>query len=371
MENHGEAKDRRRNKPRTRVERQMDNLKDMTVSEREQILDKLIDDKVDEESEAKAKAALVDPLDFADEAMDRMENWGKRVGLSTGYYDIDKMTVGLAKGELTIVAGETSQGKTLLCCNIAANLIRQKHKVVFVTLEMTKAELLSRLWKILGYGTDGEGCEEMAKACEYLRFQQIDRMDWKTIPYLIEQAKQWGAECVFIDHLHYFAREMHDVANELGIITQEFKQAAIKYEIPIVLVSHTRKVAESKRRADLNDLRGSSYIAQDSDIVLMVSQLPDEFPDSICISLDKNRNRQDLRIGAEVWHKKNGLVIMDIPILDRASVDAYSVISPSPVKPESPPPQNQPAPWEVVYVDEHRNDEKPLEEKPKMNGAIW
>ena len=138
-------KDRRR-KSRTRVERQMDNIRDMSDTEREQILDQLIDDKVDDEVEAKAKASLADPLEYADEALDRIEHWGEMVGLSSGYYDIDKMTVGFAPGELTIVAGETSQGKTLLCCNIAANMIRQKHKIVFVTLEMTKAELLSRFW---------------------------------------------------------------------------------------------------------------------------------------------------------------------------------------------------------------------------------
>lgn len=234
------------------------------------------------------------------------------------------MTCGFAPGELTIVAGETSQGKTLLCCNVAANMIKEKHKVVFVTLEMTKAELLSRFWKILGYKTDGEGCEQLVNACKYLRFQQIDRMDWKTIPYLIEQAKDWGAECVFIDHLHYFARDMHDMANELGIITQEFKQAAIKFNIPIVLVSHTRKIEKGKKHADLNDLRGSSYIAQDADIVLMVWQDKDS-PDTITIGLDKNRNRLDYRVGTAVNHYKEGLIINDIEYAGRGQLDKNSV----------------------------------------------
>lgn len=367
----------RRTKARSRVERQMDNIRDLSESEREQILDKLIDDAADSEAEAKAKASLVDPVDFADGALNRMENWGKMVGLSSGYYAIDKMTMGFAPGELTIVAGETSQGKTLLCCNIAANMIKAKHKVVFVTLEMTKEELLSRLWKILGFGTDSDGCEEMVEACQYLRFQQIDRMDWKTIPYLIEQAKEWGAECVFIDHLHYFAREMHDMANELGIITQEFKQAAIKNEIPIVLISHTRKVEKGKNRADLNDLRGSSFIAQDADIVLMVWQKPSEVADGICIGLDKNRNRLDYRVGSEVWHHKDGLVIMDLAFSERSAADTNSVnykptttyTTPEYQPQGEPPKPEEPAPWKQTKID---LPEPPKEEKhgTSMNGVI-
>ena len=390
LENKAQPKDRR-NKARSRVERQMDNIRDLSEREREQILDKLIDDEADSEAEAKAKASLVDPVDFADAALDRMENWGKMVGLSSGYYAIDKMTMGFAPGELTIVAGETSQGKTLLCCNIAANMIKQKHKVVFVTLEMTKEELLSRLWKIMGFNTDADGCEELVEACQYLRFQQIDRMDWKTIPYLIEQAKEWGAECVFIDHLHYFAREMHDMANELGIITQEFKQAAIKNQLPIVLISHTRKVERGKNRADLNDLRGSSFIAQDADIVLMVWQKPSEVADGICIGLDKNRNRLDYRVGSEVWHHRNGLVIMDLSFSDRStadtnSVNAKPVASYTPpayeIQPQGEPPKpDDPAPWlggqeqgqqkmDFDDDDKIKGKEKEKNHGSSMNGAI-
>lgn len=311
------------NAPRSRVQRQLDAINDMPKSDRERILDKLLDEHLDDEEEAKNRGELVNSFEYAEEALDRMRNWGKMVGLSSGYIDIDRMTLGFAPGELTIVAGETSQGKTLLCCNIAANMIREKHKVVFVTLEMTKSELLSRFWKILGFKTDDAGVNQMFDASQYLLFQKIERMDWKSIPYLIQRAKEAGAECVFIDHLHYFAREMHDVANELGIITQEFKQAAIKFNLPIVLVSHTRKVERGKSRADLNDLRGSSYIAQDADIVLMVRQDKELTEPHIYVALDKNRNRADLKIGTELIHYRDGIRIKQV--LDPRKLDEQSV----------------------------------------------
>jgi replicative DNA helicase dnaB len=374
---------RRRNKSRTRVERQMDSIRDLSANEREQILDKLIDDSVDDEVEAKAKAELVNPSDYIEGALQRIKNWGQRVGLSSGYYAIDNMTMGFAPGELTIVAGVTSSGKTMMCCNIAANMVKKKHKVVFVTLEMTKEELLSRFWNILGYGYDEVGQKQMAEACRYLRFQQIDRMNWQTIPYLIEQAKSWGAECVFIDHLHYFAREMHDVANELGIITQEFKQAAIKNQLPIILISHTRKIEKGKSHADINDLRGSSYIAQDADIVLMVWQEQGEQTEGIYIGLDKNRNRLNYKIGTAIRHNKCGLVIMDlddegVEAADRNSVPSAKpktsgFVSANPIPTPTPrqpapilPKKGEPDPWNKPLSQ----PKLPPIEKEHLNGAI-
>lgn len=373
---------RRRNKSRTRVERQMDSIRDLSANEREQILDKLIDDSVDDEVEAKAKAELVNPSDYMEGALQRIKNWGQRVGLSSGYHAVDNMTMGFAPGELTIVAGPTSQGKTLWCCNIAANMVKKKHKVVFVTLEMTKEELLSRFWNILGYDYDEAGQKQMAEACQYLRFQQIDRMNWQTIPYLIEQAKSWGAECVFIDHLHYFAREMHDVANELGIITQEFKQAAIKNQLPIILISHTRKIEKGKSHADINDLRGSSYIAQDADIVLMVWQEQSEKTEGIYIGLDKNRNRLNYKIGTAIRHDKCGLVIMDLNGEGRKVADQNSVPSAKPktagfVSANPVSTSRQPAPILLPKKGEPDPWNKPLSqpelppiEKEHLNGVI-
>lgn len=356
MENDGAKK---RRTARTRVERQFDNIKDMSSAEREELFNKMLDDQIDETAAAKQEGDIVNPMDYAEEAMKRRENFGKMVGLSSGYYDIDKMTLGFCGGELTIVAGETSQGKTLLCCNIAANMVKAGYKVAFVTLEMTKAELLSRFWSIWQLGTTPDDIGRLNELVyNGLRFQKCERMNWKAIPYLIEQSKKWGAEIVFIDHLHYFARDMRDMANELGMVTQEFKRVAIHYNLPIVLVSHTRKVDKTRRNASatIDDLRGSSYIGQDADIVLMVRQNPEEMTDAVCVRLEKNRNRLDYKIGSEVWHQKNGLVLDDV--VDRRAVDQNSVnykrsittampmADVPPIEPKVSVPQaNDPAPW--------------------------
>ncbi len=95
-------------------------------------------------------------LDHADEAEERYKNRDKVQGLSTGFPSIDTLTMGLVEGELIVVAGPTSKGKTLLSMCISNNIAKKGGRVLFVTLEMTKAELTSRYMYING-GRDTSG----------------------------------------------------------------------------------------------------------------------------------------------------------------------------------------------------------------------
>lgn len=225
------------------------------------------------------------------EINDRFKNWGKAEGLKTGNWVIDAMTMGLAPGEVTVIGGATSNGKSALAINIAAQLAMKRIQVLFVTLEMTHIELGMRFKKIMG-----DKFEEFAS---HILWQNSDEMNWRSIDGLIHNAKvDAGAEVVIIDHLHYFTRELQNTAEELGIITKEFKKNAIRHEIPIILLSHTRKAPDSNsNKTGINDLRGSSYIAQDADIVLMVRKSAD---DKIEVTLGKNRNRYGMAIGSKV-----------------------------------------------------------------------
>ncbi len=228
-------------------------------------------------------------IDYQDEIEERQRNWNKPVGLKTELQTLDKFTMGLAPGELTVIGGATSQGKTLLACNITSRVAAAGSNVLFVTLEMTHAELGSRIQRISGSNADDISV--------HVAFQKSDELDWQSIDGLIANAvKQFGAELVVIDHLHYFTRELQNVSEDLGRITKEFKKNAIRHGIPIMLISHTRK-GDSKQLSTIDDLRGSSYIAQDADIVLMVGQKQDT-QDVLFVTVEKNRNRFGVRIGS-------------------------------------------------------------------------
>lgn len=250
--------------------------------------------------------------DYHDEIEFRMKNWGKIMGLHTGNWVLDRMTMGLAPGELIVIGGATSNGKTALSMNIAANIAKQGKSVLFVTLEMTHGEAGVRFRKILGE-------EQYDKCGATIFFQKNDELSWHSIDGLIRKAKE-EAECelVVIDHLHYFTREIQNIADELGNITKELKKNAIRHQLPIILISHTRKAPDSHtRKTGINDLRGSSYIAQDADIVLMVERNLKEFPNDIIVTLEKNRNRYGCKVGTSYHFEFRELKVIEPSRNDR------------------------------------------------------
>lgn len=238
-------------------------------------------------------------VDHIDEAQERFKHWGEMQGLSTGFPSIDQLTLGLVGGELIIVAGQTSKGKTTLSMNIANRVAQTGVTVLFVTLEMTHAELTSRYMFING----GAHTAGFATAASNTIYQQNDELDWKDIDGLIQNAKeQLDVGLVIIDHLHYFSRDLQNMSEDLGRITKEFKKNAIRYNIPIVLISHVRKMGKDEELTG-EALRGSSLIAQDSDIVLLVGRDPET--NDMGVIIDKNRNRGKLSDRTRDWGGKD------------------------------------------------------------------
>lgn len=263
----------------------------------EEALDK-IKEKVGEVNKLNSgnnKFKITSMADHIEAAKERFENWGKMYGLSTGFPSIDKLTLGLPGGELIIIAGETSRGKTLLSMNIANNIAKWGGRVLFVTLEMTHAELTSRYMFL----NDGETDQFITVATNTV-FQHNDELDWKDIDGLIQNAKDLlDVDLVVVDHLHYFTRELQNVSEDLGRITKEFKKNAIRHNIPIILISHVRKLGKDE---DLNEnaLRGSSLIGQDADIVLFVNRDPET--NAMGVLVTKNRNRGKLSDRTKDWN---------------------------------------------------------------------
>lgn len=141
--------------------------------------------------------------------------------------------------------------------------------------------------------------EEFALVSANTIFQDNDELDWKDIDGLIQNAKeQLDVDLVVIDHLHYFARDIKNASEELGKITMTFKKNAIRHKVPIILISHIRKLGKDE---DLSgeSLRGSSLIAQDSDIVLLVNRDPET--NAMGVLIDKNRNRGKISDRTKDW----------------------------------------------------------------------
>lgn len=247
---------------------------------------------------------LTTMAEFVEPALEHYKNFGKMMGLSSGFRKIDELTKGIVNGELIVVSGPTSYGKTSLAINITNKVALTGVPVLFVTLEMTKPELTSRFLVINGGQT-----EDFNAVANCVAFQSSDELNWQSVDKLVHNfCKNFDNGLIIIDHLHYFTRELNNVAEDLGRITKEFKKNAIRHNVPIILISHIRKT--DKKAADINDLRGSSYIAQDADIVLMVGRNHLD-ANELTVKIEKNRNRGfDYKDNiAELWI--DGITIYD------------------------------------------------------------
>lgn len=256
-------------------------------------------------AQREARTGLASIAEFTEPAEERLAKWGQMQGISTGYPQLDRMTMGLVPGELLIVGGQTSHGKTQLASNIAYRVARTGVPVLFVTLEMTKVELTARFMKI------AEPVDVTGLPLLYQRETEVGPDD---INGIIAKAKAEGVGLVVIDHLHYFVRSVEFASSEIGKIVKEFKRAAIEYEVPIMLLSHVRKIQKGTI-PDIDDLRDSSFIGQDADIVLMVWRNMDAEngdPNDVRVGLLKNRNR-GLRAGArQAFMQSTGAELLEV-----------------------------------------------------------
>lgn len=240
-------------------------------------------------TEKSKKPELIALAETVEQAQQNLVEGDKLNGLSTGYQSLDQMTRGMAKGELIVIFGDTSHGKSQLSQNISLNLALTGKAVMFVGLEMTNVENTVRFLQMLSNQTSAMSLP--------ILYPKTSDVGYKDIDGLVVAAQKEGTELVVIDHLHMFARNVDNMANEISLITHEFKRVARKYEIPIILISHINRAGTKKGTPELADLKGSGSIEQDCDIALAVwRDMNDETDTKLRVVLRKNRNR-----GRKVW----------------------------------------------------------------------
>lgn len=243
---------------------------------------------------------LISIGELDDEIKDRLKNFGKVIGLKSGYTKFDLMTKGFVEGEMTVIGGVMSAGKSLFAANIAYNIVRNGNPVVFITLEMSHAEIGSRIAKIHQVASNDPWAETKDLP---IYFQKYTEVSWQSIDGLVERALEKDCKICFIDYLQYFPRNPNprEADAEIALISREVKKNAIKHKIPIVLISQVRKAGGSssdKRRVlDNEDLMGTAAIGYDADIVAFVEKVKKSDPayldnaDSYMVKVTKNRNR--------------------------------------------------------------------------------
>ena len=222
---------------------------------------------------------------------------GDITGLETGFTDFDRMTSGLQKGELIIIAARPSMGKTALAINIAQNAaVRQKAIVAIFSLEMSKESLLRRMLAAqasvdqqkIQKGFFGRAEQEQLQEALSLLVEShifIDDSAASTIAEMRAKARRLkqnngGLDLIMIDYLQLMSATMPGASKrgfenrvqEVSAISRGLKAMAKELQVPVIALSQLSRSNEKRddKRPMLSDLRESGSIEQDADVVAFI-----------------------------------------------------------------------------------------------------
>ncbi len=218
------------------------------------------------------------------------ETEGAVTGVPTGFDKFDEMTTGLQPGDLVIVAGRPSMGKTTFAMNIAENAaIGHKVPVAVFSMEMPGEQLAMRMISSLGRIDQ-----------HHIRTGQLTDDDWPRITsavHMLSEAKifvddtpalspsevrararrikrQHGLGLIVIDYLQLMqiAGGSENRATEISEISRGLKALAKELKVPVIALSQLNRSLEQRtdKRPIMSDLRESGAIEQDADLIVFI-----------------------------------------------------------------------------------------------------
>ena len=230
-------------------------------------------------NEQTAKDAV---LKFQETFVRRMEKPGLS-GLATGIKKLDAATTGLCPGDLLILAARPSMGKTALALNIAGNTSRAGFRSLFVSLEMSTQQVISRMVStearvplsgLRSGNISGPWFHAANDAVLEISKWPISFVDCGCSEVdIIRKARKIRPAIVIVDYLQ-LVRPVNVSGNanyDLGRVGKSLKKLAMDHQIPMILLSQlNRSVAKEKRPPRLDDLRDTGELEQDADMVLFI-----------------------------------------------------------------------------------------------------
>ena len=216
------------------------------------------------------------------------ESGDSLVGVSTGFTEIDEITLGFQKSDLIIIAGRPSMGKTALAFNIAENVARQTDQTVLIfSMEMSAEQVVRRfissianidLQRLMRGQLQDNDWEGIDKALSILSSKKILLDDTPALSptELRSRARRVKREdkdlaMIIVDYIGLM--QVHGRSDnrvqEISEISRSLKALAKELDVPIVAISQLNRAVESRpnKRPILADLRDSGAIEQDADVI--------------------------------------------------------------------------------------------------------
>ncbi len=242
----------------------------------------------------RSRAGFQSVKEILPRTVDRLDllhsNPGELRGVPTGFTELDRMTTGLQPGDLVIIAGRPSMGKTTLAVNIAENAaIGKGVPSAIFSMEMSSEQLTLRMISSLGRVNQG-----------HLRTGHFSDEDWSRIngaiaqlsaaPLYIDETpaltpteirararrlkREKGLGLVVVDYLQLMQvpGTKENRATEISEISRGLKALAKELQVPVIALSQLNRAVEQRteKRPVMSDLRESGAIEQDSDLILLI-----------------------------------------------------------------------------------------------------
>jgi len=234
------------------------------------------------------KKTMIDVVDIIKEAA---KSGTGISGITTGFSDLDRVTMGFNKSELIIIASRPGMGKTSMALNIALHAARKSGKIIVIfSLEMSKEELARRLLSASSY-IDGkklqsgrindEEWKRLAEAAKQISEAKLKISDNAslTVTEMLAQCRRINdLGLVIIDYMQLMSAATNERGYRgenrvqiIGEISRTMKVMAKELKVPVISLSQMSRESEKRtenKRPQLSDLRESGSIEQDADIVM-------------------------------------------------------------------------------------------------------
>ena len=228
-----------------------------------------------------------------DQIDDAYSNPDKMRGLPTGFTDFDNMTGGLRPGDLVIVAGRPSMGKTTLAVNMAEYAAlrpgEKRASVAIFSMEMPSEQVITRMLSSVG-----------GVPLHNLRSGKITDDDWVRITSATSQLseakifvdetpalspmelrararrvkREHGLDLIVVDYLQLMQvpGNKENRATEIAEISRGLKVLAKELAVPVIALSQLNRGVEQRenKKPVMSDLRESGSIEQDADMILLI-----------------------------------------------------------------------------------------------------
>ena len=203
--------------------------------------------------------------------------------VQTGIRQIDRAIVGMTKGEISIIAGRPGNGKSTLALNIVKNMIIDGKKVMFISREMPRVEIIK---KFIAMHTSVPNKEmrnnalahkkEIEKGLDFIKkhYTSLHLFDnLRSLDEAINEAKRIQPDVIIDDHIGFIEfprRDVRDVRHRIAEITRRYKWLAKEIDCAVILVSQLNRNIEHRidKIPRLSDLAESGNLEQDAEIVI-------------------------------------------------------------------------------------------------------